>query len=201
MSTVSERVRVATLASSVFMLSSALGCDNPKDVDPSTETTEAESSDGSSALPEECGAGSESRDACLGALALECESQVSEDVCSGEWSWTDIPVLAPLGLSCRWFPGSVRVSFQDDSCVLEETVSLCLGAIVDDDINDPTCMQFGQLQCDGDAQTGRPKGRREGGSMLLVNADCQGALVGFETEQDYCYGASPASECSCYCAQ
>jgi hypothetical protein len=180
---------------------STLSCDNTQDLDPSTGTTQGESSDSSPALPDECGSGSDSRDACLSALALGCESQVSEAACSGEWSWTDIPVLAPLGLSCRWYPGSARVSYQDDLCSLEGTVSLCLGAIVDDDTNDPTCMQFEELQCDGTTQTGRPKGRREGESMLLVNADCQGALVGFETEEDYCYGANPAPECACYCAE
>lgn len=195
-----EPSRPATVAVSVFALLITLGCDKANDLDASTETTQGEASDGA-ALPDECGDGAKNRDACLSALALGCESQMSENACSGEWSWMDVPVLAPLGLSCRWYPNSVRVSYQGDACTIEGMVSVCLGAVVDDDTNDPTCMQFDPLQCAGTTQTGRPKGRREGASMLLVNADCQGALVGFETEQDYCYGATPAPECACYCAE
>jgi len=162
------------------------------------EATDTE--DGGS-LPLECAGGSEDREACLAALAAECEDRTSEAQCIGEWSWTDVPVLSPLGVECRWHPDVVRVRYEADACVLEERTSLCLGGVVEDNPVDPGCDQFGAPTCDGETQTGRPKGRREGASMWLVDPVQCGRLVGFETDPDQCYGTTPAPECGCFCAQ
>ncbi len=144
------------------------------------------------------------RRGCVDGLAARCEDATSEPACVGQWSAADIDVLGPLEVTCRWHPEAVLVQAVADECEVIERASMCLGVVLtndpDDPVGDPRCDPFGELTCDGDVQSGRPHARRVSNTdtWLVKPVEC-GAILGFETDVDRCWGDHAATACGCFC--